>query len=180
MSLPYRRALVVALLLCGGAQAHAADICKWTDENGRPQFGDCRLAPAKGAKVDVRPASGNAPERLVTPARAASPASAASAPITTKFPPPGTPAPVGWTSTCEKLAQRISDLPPGTPFQSESNQILQGCPGIAYHCEFRYEQPEFNRCGPIAKTPGQPLVSNDYYGYPKGVRQPTYRDLQAR
>lgn len=109
---------------------------------------------------------------------------AASAPASQKwqsrFPPPGTSAPVGWTSTCEKLAQRILDLRPGTPFQSESSQILQGCPGISYHCEFSYEQPQINRCGPIAKQRGDSLVSNHYIGFPDGVRRPTYRDLQAR
>lgn len=70
------------------------------------------------------------------------------------------------------------ELKPGTPFQSESNQIQQSCPGVAYHCEFSYEHPEINRCGPIVQDRNQTLVSTAYVGYPEGVKRPTYRDLK--
>ncbi len=178
----YWGGLVVGFVV--SASAFAADVCKWRDEAGRPQFGDCHLVPAaQREKVDVRPASGTAPVQNMRASRPAAAAAPASVPTIgqwkSRFPPAGTPGPVGWTSTCERLAQRIIDLKPGTPFQLESNQIMQGCPGVAYHCEFSHEHPEINRCGPIAKAPGQALVSNDYVGYPEGVKRPTYRDLQA-
>jgi hypothetical protein len=172
-----------AVWLAWSGSVFAADVCKWKDEAGRLQFGDCRLAPStQTARVDARPAAGEAAARTVPAAKP--PAAAASVPSIgrwkSKFRPEGGPGVVGWTPTCEKLAQRIMDLKPGTPFQSESNQIMQGCPGLAYHCEFSFERPEINRCGPIAKAPGDALVSKDYIGYPEGARLPTYRDVQAR
>jgi hypothetical protein len=171
---------MVALLLGSASHAQAVEVCKWVDASGQTQFGDCRLAPtAKAAKLDIRPSAPSASEgRSLPPPAIAAPA--ASAALRTKFPPPGAPAPAGWTSTCEKLAQHIADLRPGTPFQSESDQIMRDCPGLAYHCEFRFQQPETNRCGPIAKSRSQHLVSNEYYGYPEGSKLPTYKDLQGR
>ena len=177
-----RRLLGIAALLAA-TQVHAADVCKWTDENGGAQFGDCRLAPARGARVDARPAAGDAPAPVVRSAASAARAMPASAPAVRKgsrFPPAGTPGPAGWTSTCEKLAHRIMDLPRGTPYQSEADQILQGCPGITYHCEFSYQQPETNRCGPIVRERGLSMINTEYVGYPDGVKLPTYKDVQAR
>lgn len=98
----------------------------------------------------------------------------------TRFPPAGTPPPAGWTPNCEQLAHRILDLPRGTPYPSEADQILRGCPGITYHCEFRYLQPEANRCGPIVRERGLPMINTEYMGYPPGAKLPTYKDVVRR
>jgi hypothetical protein len=155
--------------------AHAGEIYKWTDENGKVHFGDRSAAPAEGKKIDVRvqpPSSSSSengsrpePQRPDIPPALFSPAPPLPIPSRPSLDPakksvPVDPARVG--PKCQGLIDQIAKVPPGTPWQSLSKEFNASCPGIAYECINYRSHPENNKCTWVERSGSDVLQTKSY------------------
>jgi hypothetical protein len=159
-----KKYLMAILALCIGSAgaAHAQDIYKWRDAEGKLHLGDRSHAPDDARKMDLQvqspPVSQPVSPPAAPPARTlhrAAPDAAfatASAPVDPSTVGPG----------CLELAKKISEVKPGTPWTDLSNEFNRRCPGIAYQCKVYRRRPEDNRCSWVKRT-GNSVVQTSIY-----------------
>jgi hypothetical protein len=141
---------------------YAAEVYKWTDENGKVHFGDRLSAPSNGQKIDVKPQpmleqstpptqpqSGTLPQ--ATPAPIQSPQSKST---------PADPSQI--RPGCKELIDQIANVKPGTNWQPLYQQFNATCPGIAYECNNYQTHPENNKCEWVKRTGNNVLHTNNY------------------
>lgn len=160
------RSALFAFLFTGvsafaGASAHAQDIYKWLDADGKVHYGDRASAPESSKHINVPAAPRSLP--VVTPPAFAAPprpspvAAQRDAPKKSVAVPPSRVGP-----DCKGLIDRIAAVPAGENWQSLAQQFNKACPGIAYECiEFK-SSPHNNQCTWIERVDSNMLNTKRY------------------
>ena len=131
--------------------ANAAEVYKWTDENGQVHFGDRQSAPENGQKLDIKsqPQSGKPSQATPAPIQLPQGKSTPADPSQVR---PG----------CQDLIDQIAKVKPGTNWQSLYQEFNATCPGIAYECNNYRTHPENNKCEWVKRTGNNVLHTNNY------------------
>ena len=139
--------LLAAVLFClfhPGAQAQ--EIFKWTDANGKVNYGDRAAAPDASQKIHVAAPTATRPLLLPPDPRQKSV--------------PVDPARVG--AACKGLIDKIGAVPSGQSWRALSRDFNSTCPGIAYECVEYVSNPQNNHCNWIERKGSNVLSRNTY------------------
>lgn len=139
--------------------AHAQEVYKWTDANGKVHYGDRAAAPQSSKQIPLSmtraspqpavPASAGA-ERDAPPPRRQS----------RKKPVPADPARV--KPECKGLIDKIAAVPAGTNWEALYRQFDSTCPGIAYECVEYQSSPQKNQCTWVERSGSRVLNTSRY------------------
>lgn len=154
---PATSALLAAVVFClSGPGAHAQEIYKWTDANGKVHYGDRAAAPDASQKIHVA----GAPAALPSPTQPAALALPQPQPDKKTKSVLVNSALLG--SACKGLIDKIAAVPAGQGWQALSCEFSSACPGIAYECVEYVSSPQNNQCNWIERKDGNVLSRNKY------------------
>jgi hypothetical protein len=141
--------------------AHAQDIYKWTDADGKVHYGDRAAAPENSKKMNVIVAPPSEPQAV--PALAASSHRHPPAAVASRFGKKSVPVdPALVAPTCKGLIEKIAAVPPGTNWEALYHQFDSTCPSIAYECMEYQSNPQNNHCIWVERSGSRVLTRNKY------------------
>jgi hypothetical protein len=143
------------------ATAHAQELYKWTDANGKVHYGDRAAAPETHKKMHVIATARSQPQAVAAPVTA--PLRRSPPPAHPNFAETSAPVSPGRVGpACKSLIDKIAAVPAGQNWEALFQQFDRACPGIAYECVEYQSSPQNNRCTWVERSGSRVLNRKKY------------------